>query len=150
MSQLNQSVGPGDDQSGGSNNGDKKINKTILIVVGLVILVCIVICIATQLSNSGSTTTTTTRPTEAYDKVLLMTVTEDNVKRYLVSPSSAKFPRNQEWSITDNGSIITVRSYVDAQNRLGAEIRSNFIARYSLPRVELQYLEIDGEVMYQR
>lgn len=149
MEQTNQSISPSDDQNGVNQSGDKKTNKPILIIVGIVIIVCLVICFATSLSNGGSTRTTT-RATEAYDKVMLMTVTEDYVKQFLVSPSSAKFPRNQEWSITDNGSIIIVRSYVDAQNSLGAEIRSNFLARYSLPKVELQYLEVDGEVMYER
>jgi hypothetical protein len=150
MEQPNQSTSPSDDQNGDNQSGDKKTNKPILIIVGIVIIVCLVICFATSLFNNGSTRTTTRDSTEAYDKVILMTVTEDYVKQYLVSPSSAKFPRNQEWSITDNGSTIIVRSYVDAQNSFGAEIRSNFLAKYSLPKVELQYLEIDGEVMYQR
>ena len=150
MSQFNQGIGPSDDQNGAKPGGEKKTNKPVIIVVGIVVLICLVICVITQLSDGGSTGTTTRREPEAYDKVMLMTVTEDYVKQFLVSPSSAKFPRNQEWSISDNGSIIFVRSYVDAQNSFGAEIRSNFVARYSLPKVELQYLEIDGEVMYER
>jgi len=151
MEETNQSISPSDNQDGDNQSDEKKTDaKPMLIIVGIVIIVCLVICFATSLFNNGSTRTTTRDSTEAYDKVILMTVTEDYVKQYLVSPSSAKFPRNQEWSITDNGSTIIVRSYVDAQNSFGAEIRSNFLAKYSLPKVELQYLEIDGEVMYQR
>jgi hypothetical protein len=112
------------------------------------IIIGIIVCVGSGSSNSSQTTTRNTK--EAYDKVMLMTVTEDYVKNYLVSPSTADFPRNQEWTISDNGSVITVNSYVDAENSFGGTVREYFTAKYDLPAVTLTYLEIDGKVMVDR
>ena len=48
------------------------------------------------------------------------------VEDVLKSPSTAKFPNILEWGFGKNKNIITVQSYVDAQNGFGAEIRSEF------------------------
>ena len=80
-----------------------------------------------------------TKTEEAYDKYLLMTVTEDIIKMNLVSPSTAKFPRNQEWSIIDTEDSVIVSSYVDSENVFGATVRNNFTVEYSLPDIEVIY-----------
>jgi hypothetical protein len=118
-------------------------------VIFLIIMMfaCLIISLVMCSGSSDEPETVRDEPKEAYDRVMLMTVTEDYVKNYLVSPSTADFPRNQDWKITDNGSVITVSSYVDAQNSLGGTVREHFTAKYKLPDVTLTYLEIGGEVM---
>lgn len=48
------------------------------------------------------------------------------VEGVLKSPSTAKFPNILKWGFWKNKNIITVQSYVDAQNGFGAEVRSEF------------------------
>ena len=52
--------------------------------------------------------------------------TEDVIKRVLKSPSTAKFPWLDGWSISREDNKYTVSGYVDAQNGFGAEVRSYF------------------------
>lgn len=57
--------------------------------------------------------------------------TENWVKDRLVSPSTAKFPSRSERSNhvrRTEGQKYTIISYVDSQNRMGAMIRSTFVA----------------------
>lgn len=56
---------------------------------------------------------------------------ENKVKEVLKSPSSAKFPNILEWKFRKEKNIITVQSYVDAQNSFGAMIRSDFQFKFN-------------------
>jgi len=134
---------------------DKVLNvankKPTLFLVGFAVIICLVAAIfMCNGSGSSRTSSPTKRPEKAYDKYLLQVVTEDYVKNYLVSPASAEFPVNRDWSITDSGSTVTLSSYVDAQNSFGALVREHFTAKYKLPDVTLTYLEIGGEVVVDR
>lgn len=51
---------------------------------------------------------------------------QEAIKKILKSPSSAKFPPLSEWSMVKKAGDITVGSYVDADNSLGANLRKNF------------------------
>ena len=77
---------------------------------------------------------------------------EQHVKTALKAPSTAKFPdllwNAGEWSVSRDHDVITVRSWVDAQNSFGAMIRSRFTAQYSYSTQELLYLVIDDQVMF--
>lgn len=122
--------------------------STGMIAALIAIFMCLIILLVTCAGGDSDEPAAREQPPEAYDSVMLMTVTEDFVKQFLVNPADADFPSNRDWSISDDGSIITVRSYVDATNQLGATVRENFTARYSLPDVELTYLELGGEVLF--
>jgi hypothetical protein len=119
-------------------------------VIFLIIMMfaCLIISLVMCSGSSDEPETVRDEPKEAYDRVMLMTVTEDIVKEFLVNPADADFPSNSNWNISDDGETITVRSYVDATNQLGATVRENFTAKYSLPDVELISLEIGGDVVY--
>ncbi len=57
----------------------------------------------------------------------IITYCENNIKTILKSPSTAKFPWDyNEWSMKKEKGVITVQSYVDAQNSFGGTIRSKF------------------------
>jgi hypothetical protein len=71
------------------------------------------------------------------------------VKQALKSPSTAKFSVS-EWNSWKDHDIVTVQSYVDAQNSFGAMIRNHFIVQMSYSTQELLYLELDGQVIYGR
>lgn len=48
------------------------------------------------------------------------------IKELLKSPATAKFPNITEWGLKKEDGVVTVQSYVDAQNSFGAMIRSYF------------------------
>lgn len=56
----------------------------------------------------------------------LMIKCQDKVKEVLKSPSTADFPDILKWGFKKEKNIVTVQGYVDAQNSLGVEMRSNF------------------------
>ena len=73
--------------------------------------------------------------------------TENAIKNLLKSPSTADFPDwHDGWGLSVENGIVTVSSYVDAQNSFGAVLRSNFIAQYRMSDGQGIYLEFDGEV----
>lgn len=49
------------------------------------------------------------------------------VKRELVAPSTADFPPTSKVSIDQDGDNFIVAGYVDAENALGAKVRTNFV-----------------------
>lgn len=51
---------------------------------------------------------------------------QEAIKELLKAPSTAKFPNITEWGFNKEDGVITVQSYVDAQNGFGAMIRSYF------------------------
>lgn len=75
---------------------------------------------------------------------------EENVKQCLRSPSTAKFPNwySGSWRIGRKDDVISVSSYVDAQNAFGAVIRSEFVLQFSYATKLCTYCQIDGEVVF--
>lgn len=52
------------------------------------------------------------------------------VERYLVSPSTAKFPSSSNADVVRNGDIFIVSSYVDSENSFGATLRSGWTVEF--------------------
>lgn len=86
------------------------------------------------------------------DKGTFIYLAEQTVKSALKSPSTAKFPGSifemNEWRVGRDHDVITVNSWVDAQNSFGAMIRSTFSVQFSYSTNELLYLLLDGQVLY--
>jgi predicted nucleic acid-binding Zn ribbon protein len=91
---------------------------------------------------------------DLFDESFYIEYAQNFVKSALKTPSTAQFPglvfgRN-EYRISKDHELITVSSYVDAQNAFGAMIRSNFLVQFEMPgdgKVYLTYLELDGQVV---
>ena len=66
-----------------------------------------------------------------HDKYDAIAVAEKTVKNNLVSPSSAKFCKMSEYSVTLHGETWTVTGHVDANNSLGASIRNTFLVMFT-------------------
>lgn len=86
------------------------------------------------------------------EEVTFMLDAEDYVKEGLKAPSTAEFPSrvfdSEDWTVRRKDDVVTVSSYVDAQNSFGAMMRSNFVVQISYSASSCLYLEIDGQVMY--
>lgn len=70
---------------------------------------------------------------------------QEKVKEVLKFPSTAKFPNYTEWGFKQEKNIFTVQGYVDAQNSLGAETRSNFQFVIDMDSDTIQSFIFDGE-----
>ncbi|MDD3052082.1 MAG: hypothetical protein PHR06_13180 [Candidatus Cloacimonetes bacterium] len=70
---------------------------------------------------------------------------KEKVKEVLKSPSTAKFPNYTEWGFGQDKNTFTVQGYVDAQNGLGAETRSNFQFIINIDSDTIQSFIFDGE-----
>ena len=83
------------------------------------------------------------------EKSLYLYQSEELIKQCLRSPSTAKFPNwySGSWQIGRKDDVITVISYVDAQNAFGATIRSQFVLQYSYTTQLCTYCQLDGEVI---
>ena len=86
------------------------------------------------------------------DKGLFISLAKEYVKNSLKSPSTAKFPslifEMNEWKVWRDHDVITVVSWVDAQNSFGAIIRSTFALQYSYTSTDLLYFLLDGQILY--
>lgn len=86
------------------------------------------------------------------EEVAFMLDAEDYVKEGLKAPSTAEFPSrvfdSEDWTVKRKDDVVTVSSYVDAQNSFGTMIRSYFIVQISYSTSSCLYLEIDGQAMY--
>lgn len=64
----------------------------------------------------------------------LIVCVDDDVKQYLKSPSTAKFPgkvlEKDAYTVAKDAQYYYVKAYVDSQNSFGATIRTNFIVTY--------------------
>lgn len=89
---------------------------------------------------------------EDTDRGTFAYLAQQHVETALKAPSTAEFPslvwNSDEWSVSRDHDVITVRSWVDAQNSFGAMIRSTFVAQYSYTSQDLLYLVIDDQVMF--
>lgn len=76
----------------------------------------------------------------------------DNI---LKSPSTAEYPGGwldplEDWKMSKKNNLVTVSSYVDAQNSFGAIIRSEFIIQVKMNdngSGKATYVQFDGEVL---
>ena len=75
-------------------------------------------------STNGSSTIMDEYGHDKYDAIA---IAEKTVKSQLKSPTSAKFNKVSEYTVSLTGNTWTVRGYVDAQNSLGATIRNDFL-----------------------
>jgi hypothetical protein len=98
--------------------------------------------------------TATRDPDKFYssDAGTFVSLAETAIKAALKAPSTAKFPgvvfELDQWRFAKRGDVVTVQSWVDAQNSFGAMIRSEFTAQFSYSTQEPLYLNIDGEELY--
>ena len=60
------------------------------------------------------------------EHIKIMLKSQEIINKILKSPSTAKYPLYDQWSIVKNKENITVQCYVDAQNSFGAVGRSYF------------------------
>lgn len=73
----------------------------------------------------------------------------------LKSPSTAEYPGSfldplNDWNMVKKNNLVTVSSYVDAQNSFGAQIRSKFIIQIKMNddgSGKATYVQFDGEVL---
>jgi len=84
------------------------------------------------------------------EKTTYLYSAEELVKQNLKSPSTADFPNwyGGDWSVSRKDNVVTVVSYVDAQNSFGAMLRSKFAVQYDYTTGALLYFNFDGEVVY--
>ncbi len=89
---------------------------------------------------------------EDTDRGTFAYLAQQHVLTGLKAPSTAEFPslvwNSDEWSVSRDHDVITVRSWVDAQNSFGAMIRSTFVAQYNYTSHDLLYLEIDNAAVF--
>lgn len=81
------------------------------------------------------------------DRVKVSTYTEDIISNFLNCPSTAKYPNLDEWKIGRNDYYTVAKSYVDAQNLLGANVRNEFTVIYSGFTTTPVLIDIDGNVV---
>lgn len=78
-----------------------------------------------------------------------MDAVEETVLSLLKAPSTAEFPGHvweaDQWGISVENGVISISSYVDAQNAFGAMVRSPFYAQFDITTGEGIYLTLDGE-----
>lgn len=80
---------------------------------------------------------------------------EDIINSILKAPSTAEYPGSwlnplDGWNMVKNNNLVTVSSYVDAQNSFGAKIRSEFIIQIQMQddgSGQATYVQFDGEVI---
>lgn len=73
----------------------------------------------------------------------------------LKAPSSAKYPGSflnpfDDWNMVKKNNLVTVSSFVDAQNSFGANVRSHFVIQIKMNDNGIgkaTYVEFDGEVI---
>ena len=79
------------------------------------------------------------------------------VESGLKNPRSADFPsivaRPEEISMSKNGNVIAVQSYVDSKNSFGTSVRSKWTVQFKVDDVSTYsyttlYINIDGETLY--
>lgn len=101
---------------------------------------------------------------EAQEKRNTLSITEsikikdyckDIINSVLKSPASAEYPGStfnplKDWDMVKNNNLVTVRSYVDAQNSFGAMLRNNFIIQVQMQddgSGKATYVQLGDEVI---
>jgi hypothetical protein len=80
-------------------------------------------------------------------------LSQEYVLQGLKSPSTAEFPSvssglGDVYRFLKKNGVVTVQSWVDAENSFGAMIRSKFTVQFDYSTEALLYLEIDGVAVY--
>ena len=111
----------------------KKENARLLLKIGVVILAISAFILYIGISNESS------EPEEKTfsRKHLVWTLTQDIIKQYLKSPSTASFGRggfypeqDTETCVTNLGNdVFSVKGWVDSQNGFGATVRTTFLLK---------------------
>lgn len=74
---------------------------------------------------------TSSKDSFGHDKFDAFVIAEKTVKAQLKSPSTAKFCKTTEATISCSGNTWTVSGWVDAQNSFGATLRNNFTVKFT-------------------
>nr|DAE30114.1 MAG TPA: hypothetical protein [virus sp. ctQmo6] len=90
-------------------------------------------------------------------RVTYYSMAKEIVEQGLSNPGSAKFPSMTfhpgDIAMSRNGKLVTVQSYVDAENAFGGTVRNNWTAQFRMKSMKnytynVQYLEIGGQKIY--
>lgn len=91
---------------------------------------------------------------DQYDSYAYYIIAQDIITQCLKDPNTADFPsavtHPEEIAFAKTGDVITVQSYVDSKNSLGATVRSQWTVQFiptdlSTYSYEMKYINIDGE-----
>jgi hypothetical protein len=125
---------------------DMNQNKSLMKpIIGILLFIFIICCLFLAFGHKSDTPVIDNHNTQ------LRVMAEQTVEDYLKSPSSAKYSSDDnDWSVSKDGNIISIRSYVDSQNSFGAMLRSNFLVKIDWDGKSntfyKEYTEIDGKV----
>ncbi len=119
----------------------KQIGKKAIIAIFAVVIVATFVMIPISLDlNDGmigsATQKTQNEDSYGHDKFDAIVIAEKTVKKDLKSPSTAKFCKSSEYTVTRSGNTWIVEGWVDAQNSFGATIRNNFTVKFSFSSSE--------------
>lgn len=89
------------------------------------------------------------------ESVTIKNYCKDIINSILKAPSTAEYPGSflnpfDDWAMVKKNNIVTVSSYVDAQNSFGAMVRSKFVIQVKMNdngSGKATYVEFDGEVV---
>lgn len=101
-----------------------------------------------ELEEKRSTISTT-------EAITIKSYCKDIIDSILKAPSTAEYPGGwlnqlEGWNMSKNNNLVTVSSYVDAQNSYGAPIRSEFIIQIQMQddgSGQATYVQFDGKVI---
>ena len=86
--------------------------------------------------SSGSSNSSRIEDNYGHDEFDAVTIAKKAVKNNLKSPSTVKFCKHSELSISCSGNSWTVKGYVEAQNSFGATIRNQFTVKFTFSSSE--------------
>jgi Zn finger protein HypA/HybF involved in hydrogenase expression len=119
-------------------------NKIVAGFLSILILFIII-------SVSGNSNTPTENKKVGHDDIEVCVEAQMQLKNYLKSPSTAKFPSCSNFSIVkSDNETYTVSSYVDSQNGFGAMIRSDWTVKYHYlgeNNVSIDSVIMDGKTL---
>ena len=89
------------------------------------------------------------------EAITIKSYCKDIIDGILKAPSTAEYPGGwldqlEGWNMSKNNNLVTVSSYVDAENSFGAKIRSEFIVQIQMQdngEGQATYVQFDGEVI---
>ena len=126
--------------------------KIALVAFGLVMVLVVV-----QVSKlpPSSPSSGSTASSSVHSDIDVCVETQFLLKTFLKAPSTAEFPSCSNFVINKlSEEKFKVNSYVDSQNSFGAMIRSDWSITYHYleggTKTQLDYVVIDGEVMFER
>lgn len=100
----------------------------IIVAIGFGIYSCVNGCGCSS-NSSGSGYSSKDKDSYGHDKFDAITIAEKEVKAQLKAPSTAKFCRSSEYTVSRSSNTWTVSGWVDAQNSFGATLRNNFTVK---------------------